>query len=484
VCSWLASGAGEQKIHKKQFFNDFHRCCSARMTSNMSATAVSRTVETWRQWTGKVLNGKYRLGQYLGGSKHSAVFLTEYGRGEDRRKAAIKLIPAGPDEGSRFSRWEKDQGLWHPHLLRIFDKGRCELEETRLLYIVMEHAEEDLSQILPTRPLSAQEVREMLKPVLEALAYLHGQRLVHGHLQPANILAVQDQVKISSDNLVDPLHPHATLSSDANSYSAPELKAGRISSASDVWSLGGTLVAALMQGLPKANGDRRNSSLSETVPQPFLDIARNCLVAEETRRWTIAQIREGLAPAASQGMRSVVTQAVAMRRAASPPPKKIALRKYAPFVAVAALAIAGFLGAKLFKQSSPSSTKQNVDVQQTSSAAIRTESARTTAAGIVNGAVTQQVLPDISRGARNTIHGKIRVIVRVSVEPTGNVAGTAFQVRGPSNYFARKTMEAARQWKFTPPEVDGKPLASAWSLRFAIARGGTEVYPTQIAPAP
>ena len=448
----------------------------------MSATAVSRTVETWRQWTGKVLNGKYRLGQYLGGSNHSAVFLTEYGRGEDRRKAAVKLIPAAGEE-DRLSRWEKDQGLWHPHLLRIFDKGQGELEDTRLLYVVMEYAEETLSQILPARPLTPQEVREMLKPVLQALAYLHGQRLVHGHVKPANILAVQDQVKISSDNLIDPLRPPATLWSDANSYSAPELRTGRISPASDVWSLGATLVEALTQGLPTANGGRRNLSMPETIPQPYQEIARNCLVTDETRRWTVAQITERLEPAPLPHMQSVVTQAVAMQRAVSPPPRKIAKRNYVPLAVVAALVIAGFIGTKLSRQSSPSAVKRVAGAQQTSSPASRTEPARATAAGLVSGAVAQQVLPDISRGARNTIHGKIRVIVRLSVDPTGNVAGAAFQVRGPSNYFARKTMEAARDWKFTPPEIDGKPLASEWSLRFAIGRAETEVYPSQIAPA-
>jgi len=453
------------------------------MAGNMSATAVSRTVETWRQWTGKVLNGKYRLGQYLGGSNHSAVFLTEYGRGEDRRKAAIKLIPAGPVEEGRFSRWEKDQGLWHPHLLRIFDKGQCEQEDTSLLYVVMEYAEEDLSQILPARPLTAQEVRDMLKPVLQALAYLHSQRLVHGHVTPANILAVQDQVKISSDSLIDPLRPPATLSRDGNSYSAPELRAGRISSASDVWSLGATVLEALTQGLPTANGGRWNLSIPDTMPQPFLEIARNCLVAEETRRWKIGQITERLEPASSPRMQSVVTQAVAMQRRASPAPRKVTKRNYLPLTVLAAVVIAGLIGTKLFRQSSPSAVKPVASVQETSSPAVRTEPARAVAADLLPGAVAQQVSPDVSRGARNTIHGKIRVIIRVSVAPTGSVAGAAFQVRGPSNYFARKTMEAARDWKFTPPEVDGKPLASEWSLRFLIGRTATEVYPSQIAPA-
>jgi hypothetical protein len=39
-----------------------------------------------------------------------------------------------------------------------------------LIYVVMEYAEENLSQILPHRPLTPAEAREVLEPVLDALA--------------------------------------------------------------------------------------------------------------------------------------------------------------------------------------------------------------------------------------------------------------------------------------------------------------------------
>ena len=45
----------------------------------------------WKQWAGQVVNGSFPLRQYLGGSDHSAVFLTER-RGRDPQRAAIKLI--------------------------------------------------------------------------------------------------------------------------------------------------------------------------------------------------------------------------------------------------------------------------------------------------------------------------------------------------------------------------------------------------------
>ena len=33
--------------------------------------------ETWKSWEGRTVDGKFPLRQYLGGSDHSAVFLTE-----------------------------------------------------------------------------------------------------------------------------------------------------------------------------------------------------------------------------------------------------------------------------------------------------------------------------------------------------------------------------------------------------------------------
>src|SRR5438309_4996301 len=158
--------------------------------------------ESWKQWQGQVVDHQFSLQQYLGGSDHSAVFLTQR---EGRLKAAIKLIPANPENADRqLFQWRLATKLPHPHLIRIFQTGRCQLGDQSLLYIVMEYAEEDLSQILPHRPLTPSETRDMLQPVLDALAYVHGKGFVHGHLKPANIMAIADQVKLSSDGLCAP----------------------------------------------------------------------------------------------------------------------------------------------------------------------------------------------------------------------------------------------------------------------------------------
>jgi hypothetical protein len=73
--------------------------------------------ESWKNWEGQVADGQFHLRQYLGGSDHSAVFLTE----RESQKAAIKFIPADPDNAeTQLSRWRQAAKLSHPHLLRIF----------------------------------------------------------------------------------------------------------------------------------------------------------------------------------------------------------------------------------------------------------------------------------------------------------------------------------------------------------------------------
>lgn len=67
--------------------------------------------------------------------------------------------------------------------------------------MVTEFAEENLADVLSERPLTVTEAREMLGPLMEALAYLHGEGLVHGHIKPANIMAVGDQLKLSVDGI-------------------------------------------------------------------------------------------------------------------------------------------------------------------------------------------------------------------------------------------------------------------------------------------
>jgi TonB family protein len=265
--------------------------------------------DSWKQWEGQVVDARFPLHRYLGGSEHSAVFLTE--RGAPPQKAAIKFVQVeGPDAELQLFRWKHAASLTHPHLLRTFDSGRCRLGDFDLLYVVMEYAEENLSQFLPQRPLTPAEARDVLTPALQALGFLHAEGLVHGHVRPSNILALDDQLKLSSEGIsstadhseqsfaADPLPVSAGMSLRTSSpYDAPEVAKGIISPAGDIWSLGFTLVESLTQRLPVTTGPANQDPLvPDTLPAVFLDIARHCLHRDPQRRWTVLEISARLNP--------------------------------------------------------------------------------------------------------------------------------------------------------------------------------------------
>jgi TonB family protein len=79
----------------------------------------------------------------------------------------------------------------------------------------------------------------------------------------------------------------------------------------------------------------------------------------------------------------------------------------------------------------------------------------------------------VPRSARATIHGTVRVAVRVVVDRSGNVIDALLENPGPSWYFARLAREAARKWTFAPAD---KQDSRQWLLRFEFSRGGTTAH--------
>jgi outer membrane biosynthesis protein TonB len=82
--------------------------------------------------------------------------------------------------------------------------------------------------------------------------------------------------------------------------------------------------------------------------------------------------------------------------------------------------------------------------------------------------VIHQEIPDASRGARDTIHGDLKILVRVTVDRSGAVVGETLQSQGSSKYFTRLATEAAKKWTFSPSDRDG----DQWLLRFDFTRDG------------
>ncbi len=82
----------------------------------------------------------------------------------------------------------------------------------------------------------------------------------------------------------------------------------------------------------------------------------------------------------------------------------------------------------------------------------------------------KEVIPDVPRSARETIRGTIRVTVRVIVDKEGAVLAATADDPGPSRYFERLAVEAAKQWMFAPA---GSQEQRIMVVTFNFKRAGT-----------
>ncbi len=456
-------------------------------------------MKTFTEWEGRVVDQKFPLRQYLGGSADCAVFLTDSGE----QKAAIKLFFTDPESTQgQLSLWERIARLSHPHLMRLLEMGRSQLDDRDLLYVVMEYAEEALSQVLPDRPLTPSETHDLVLKLLDVLEYLHGNGFVHGRLHPANIMVVDNQLRIGSDRLsrIGELRPNP---GKLSVYDAPEIVSTALSPATDVWSLGITVVECLTQDRPI----RKRSSdcevvVPEMLPPPFFDLASHCLVREPSRRYSVAEIRERLQPGVAAAPEPIAPVHERPVRRAN---KKWGLGYVLPISF--ALILVAVLAAPRLRQLRPQTASSPSSVSAPSPASVSAPSPASVSApspanvpaasssrvpaqpvpnprGVetVRGAVIHQVVPEVPQRARDTIQGAVRVVMRLTVDPTGSVVAMKFDSPGPSRYFSQLASQAARQWKFRAPSIDGQNVSSEWILRFKFENATTIVDPVEVKP--
>jgi serine/threonine protein kinase len=256
---------------------------------------VTKPPAAWTAWENQVVNGRFPLRRFLGTSRHGVVFQTHYRADPDATPcdATIKLVPASDASraDAQIAQWQAAAAIHHPHLVHLFDTGRCQLGGRGFVFVVMEYGEQTLAQILAKRALTADEMQALLAPALSALACLHRNQYVHGQLKPANILSVNDQLKLSSDTLRPAGQAESGLVR-TSLYDPPELRDGTISPAGDLWALGMALVESLTQRTwagSRGQGET-TASLLASLPAPFAGTARRCLSRAPADRPTAAEL--------------------------------------------------------------------------------------------------------------------------------------------------------------------------------------------------
>ncbi len=413
--------------------------------------AMPFNLELWKQWEGQCIDSVFPLELCTGGSSRGAVFETQF----QGRRAAIKIVPGTPESiHEQVASWKKAASLSHPTLVEILAHGETVLGDMRCAYVVMERADENLAEVLAERLLTPVETRDMISPVLRALQYLHAKGFAHGRLKPSNIMALGEQLKISSDSLV----PGGDSSADCHA------------------------IGVLLEEVLGADQDAR-------LPEPFAEIAKNCLTPDPARRWSIARIEACLRGEPEPATRAIsrarwwgvaATAAVILgviatwaahhnnsnkRESAAVPQANVASLPIAQNSEPAAEAKA----AKATKQAQASTAAQETSVSPPLGAAAGSADQRlATLDGIT------QVLPKIPQAALDTITGRVRINVRVRVDGAGRVNQAALEPPPASKYFTDRVLVAAHAWKFPV----GAP--QDWLLHFELMREKTRVSAAKI----
>jgi TonB family protein len=459
--------------------------------------APMNIAEIGNAWEARILEARLPLRQWLGSSDHSCVYLTELA-GPQSPKAVVKMFPTNFfDLDHQLARWKAATQLSSPALLRLLDGGRSEIDGTPFFFVVTDYAEEDLSQVLPHRPLTVDEVKQLLPPVLEGLTYLHNKGFVHGHIQPSNIMASGDKLKLPVERIYaigelrDPTSPPTP-------YDAPEITKGPMTPAADVWSLGMFLIAALKQRpLAMPVNPALAPLIPADIPEPLRSIVGDCLTLDPKSRCTIAEIGAWLdpvpTPASSAKPAPTRTSPARIAEVPTKPAAKTAHTKNAEVKTIGAttdatktekkssgwrigapIAAVVLVGALVLGQRALSHKTEPAKVETQPAAAVPAESPAPEAA------VLHQVIPEVSAGTRRKIHSQINVGVQVDVDATGKVTAANVVSPSSSHYFTNLAVQTAQKWEFTPAQNNGQPAPSTWLLTFQFAKRSTQVVPSRV----
>ena len=240
--------------------------------------ARTRTVEPGD----RVVAGRYRIGRLLGRGGMGAVWAAH----DDvlRRDVAVKEVLPSPLFSSAQQEEIRQRTLrearaaariTHPSVVRMYDVA----EDGGRLWIVMELLDSrSLADVMTTSgPLTPAEAARVGFQVADAVQTAHRAGVLHRDIKPANVMLSETGRAVLTDFGIATVEEDPTLTVTgmllgSPGYMSPERARGeRPTAASDMWSLGATLFAAV-EGSPPFRRDGQLQTLhaviNELPPQP------------------------------------------------------------------------------------------------------------------------------------------------------------------------------------------------------------------------
>jgi serine/threonine protein kinase/tetratricopeptide (TPR) repeat protein len=233
----------------------------------------------------EALAGKYTLETELSGAGMSRVFLAEEPSLE--RKVVVKVLPPELMETVSMDRFRTEirlaAHLQHPNIVPVLTAGDVD----GLPFYVMPFVSGDTlrARLARSGALPMADVIQILRDVLDALAYAHDEGIIHRDIKPANVLLTRQHALVTdfgvAKALVEATRDPETRSSlgaifGTVAYMAPEQGAGdpRVDQRSDIYAVG-ALGYEMLTGHQLFPGRSLQATLaahaSEEVPDVRLD---------------------------------------------------------------------------------------------------------------------------------------------------------------------------------------------------------------------
>ncbi|MBP7777437.1 MAG: protein kinase [Acidobacteria bacterium] len=207
--------------------------------------------------------GAYRLTRQIGHGGMGVVYEAQRDDQEFDRTAAVKILPAWSAGFAERFRMERRvlAALDHPGIARLIDSGTT---DDGIAWFVMEYVDgQPVTTWCAARQLPFAERIALVAGICDAVAYAHRHLVVHRDLKPANILVTGDgQPKLLDFGIATLLAEEGGASTGTTrtghqsftpEFASPEqIRGERVTTASDVYSLGVLLYLVLTGRHPYA----------------------------------------------------------------------------------------------------------------------------------------------------------------------------------------------------------------------------------------
>lgn len=200
-----------------------------------------------------------------------------------QREIAIKLVnSSNTDYLARFQREITIMSsLKHTHILPVLDFGQHDSWH----YMVMPYLTRgSLSKRLAQGSLTQVEAGAILAQIVDALQYMHNQRIIHRDIKAANILLHEDRVYLADFGLAKTLDEEDEITETGciigtPDYMAPELANEPASTSADIYALGILLYQMITGEVPFKSSTPLGVYWKHLHEQPPLPSVRNSAIS-------------------------------------------------------------------------------------------------------------------------------------------------------------------------------------------------------------